>query len=148
MKNQMLKIFSATGIVMGMFLAGAIGTAQAQGTDSLQSQYEAELQRCESSAVIDKQACQREAGAALSEAKKGNLTEPEQDTSANRCQYLHGDQKTDCERLMQNPDARIEGSVESGGILRSMEYEYNPEETNGANAANGNDSVTKSYNVQ
>lgn len=148
MKNQMLKIFSAAGLAMGLMFAGATSTVYAQNTDPLQEQYEADLRHCESASVTDKEACRREAGAALSEARKGNLTDPQENTSANRCQYLHGDQKTDCERLMNNPDARIDGSVESGGVIRSMEYEYTPGENNATNGVNGENSVTKSYTVE
>lgn len=122
--------FMKTNLCILFFMAGIAfsGSTFAQGNDALKTQYQNDLLYCESSSVIDKDACKKEAGAAYSEALKGNLSvSTSESTKANRCKYLHGDRKDDCEKLMNNPDAAIQGSVESGGILRSMEYEYTPE---------------------
>lgn len=143
-KEKLIKLSSATGLVLGMLFSVS---AYTQTSATLQSQYQADLQYCDSAAVIDKQACKNEAAAALSEAKKGNLTGAASDARSNRCQYLSGDKKTDCEMLMQNSAANVQGSVQSGGIIRSMEYEYTPAVKNSDNSSKTDDSVTETYKI-
>lgn len=142
--KNLLKLSSAASLVLGMLFST---TAYTQSADELKLQYEAELRQCESSAVVDKDTCKREAGAAYTEALKGNLTDASVDAASKRCEYLHGDQKSDCIRLMQNQGAQIQGSVESGGVIRSMEYEYTPDINAADSKQESGNSVTESYSI-
>lgn len=109
------------------FIAGLSATAMllspaALAADSAQLQYQADVQHCESTSGIDQKACLREAGAALEASRHNTLTSPSADASSldrtQRCNALPADQRQDCLTLMDGTDTRIQGSVQSGGILR------------------------------
>ncbi len=82
--------------------------AQAAGPQA-QTQYQQDVARCRSTPGIDVQACLREAGAAA-QAEMRNRSE--------RCDRLPADQRQDCMTLMNDANARMQGSVQSGGVLR------------------------------
>jgi hypothetical protein len=95
----------------------------AVAADSAQAEYQAHIQYCTSNPPdIDRQACMREAGAALEAARRAALTTPSTDATradrTQRCNALPGERRQECLTLMESPDTRIQGSVESGGILR------------------------------
>lgn len=100
--------------------------AQAQGVSNseMQSRYKADMQRC--STITDaesRRTCQREAGAALQEARRDRLVRGNVNTQANasaRCERLPSAQRADCERLMTDSSAVEHGSVSGGGVLREL----------------------------
>jgi len=70
----------------------------------------------------DRTTCLREAGAALDEAKRGKLADPNTDFEHNRvarCDYLKEPDKGYCLRRMRG-EGTVSGSVEGGGILREL----------------------------
>lgn len=94
----------------------------ALAANSAQTQYQADVQRCNSTPGIDKKACLHEAGAALQATRTNALTDPSTDASrqdrTQRCNALPADKRQDCLTLMDTPNARTQGSVEGGGVLR------------------------------
>lgn len=107
--------------------AGLTGTpaalaAGAAASGSIQSQYELDVQRCNTGQTHqDRATCLREAGAAREEAARNRL---DNNQSANfdanataRCNNLPATQREDCLRQMASPSS-VRGSVESGGVLR------------------------------
>lgn len=107
----------------GLFPLGAV---QAQDTSmaDMKARYDADMQRC--STITDpesRRTCQREAGAALQEARRNRLVTGASDTQANasaRCARLPSAQRADCERLMTDSSAVKHGSVSGGGVLREL----------------------------
>lgn len=97
----------------------------AMGADSARAAYEQQRAVCESGASgQDRATCLREAGAALQEARRGQLTRgvDEQQLRANaaqRCERLPAERRSECMAL-RSSDARVQGSVEGGGIMRSI----------------------------
>ncbi len=95
--------------------------AQAAGPQA-QTQYQQDVARCRSTPGIDVQACLREAGAAAQAARQDTLTQPsaqaEMRNRSERCDRLPADQRQDCMTLMNDANARMQGSVQSGGVLR------------------------------
>ena len=71
----------------------------------------------------DRQTCLKEAGAALVENRRGNLTtEPVAKLDRNtedRCGVQTGDERIACQARMEGL-GRTEGSVEGGGIIREI----------------------------
>ena len=68
----------------------------------------------------DRATCLKEAGAALAEARRGNLASGKgqlRENRMDRCNVLTGDEKVDCVARMRG-EGTTEGSVEAGGILR------------------------------
>ncbi|MCD0505688.1 hypothetical protein, partial [Bordetella petrii] len=122
-KRPMRKLYCA--LVLGA--AGATGfvAAQAAGTatsGSIQSQYQHDVQRCNSGQTNqDRATCLQEAGAAREEAARNRLDNNQSanyDTNATaRCGKLPAAQQQDCLRQMAAPTS-VKGSVESGGVLR------------------------------
>ena len=85
--------------------------------------YLEERAACMSKSGDDRKTCLREAGAAQVEAKRGQLTDPEASLEQNkfaRCAYhRNADEREYCERRMRG-EGTVEGSVESGGVLREL----------------------------
>ena len=118
--------FRPSRIAMMVAAAGLLPfAAAAQGTSNadMQARYQADMQRC--SSITDSESrrtCQREAGAALQEARRNRLVN-HSDTQANasaRCARLPAVQRADCERLMTDSSAVEHGSVSGGGVLREL----------------------------
>lgn len=115
---------------MAMVVATAgmlpLAAAQAQGVSNaeMQSRYKADMQRCSSMTDAEsRRTCQREAGAALQEARRHRLVRDNANTQANasaRCERLPSAQRADCERLMTDSSAVEHGSVSGGGVLREL----------------------------
>ena len=95
--------------------------AHAAGTQT-DSQYQQDVARCHDTPGIDVQACLKEAGAAAQAARQDKLTQPssqiEMRNRSQRCDSLPADQRQDCMTLMDDANARVQGSVQSGGTLR------------------------------
>lgn len=93
--------------------------AQAVGP---QTQYQQDVEHCNSTPGIDKKACLREAGAAAQAAREDMLSSPttqaEDKNRTLRCNGLPAGQREDCMKLMDGSNTREQGSVQSGGILR------------------------------
>src|SRR6185312_14197505 len=95
----------------------------AEAASPVQSQYQRDVARCNSTPGIDKKACLKEAGAAAQAARDNTLAAPgmqaETQNRTERCDRLTGERRADCMTLMDNKtQVREQGSVESGGILR------------------------------
>jgi hypothetical protein len=95
--------------------------AHAEGNDA-QARYQQQRAACMSGqSNQDRATCLKEAGAALAEAKRGNLTSDGRgqlrQNETDRCQALTGAERTDCIARMRG-EGKTEGSVAGGGILR------------------------------
>jgi hypothetical protein len=87
-----------------------------------QARYERERAACMAgqSTNEDRATCLKEAGAALAEARKGNLDNGNGQLRKNakdRCNALAGDERADCIARM-NGEGTVSGSVGGGGVLR------------------------------
>ena len=101
------------------------GVSEAQGRTGAMSEAQARYQQ-ERAACLngqtsqDRATCLKEAGAALLEARRGNLTDGQGQLDRNameRCKVLSGAERTDCIDRMHGAGT-VEGSVSGGGILR------------------------------
>lgn len=114
--------------VRAALLAAGVGCAflfapLAQAAGPAQSQYQRDVEHCNTTPGIDKAACLKEAGAAAQAARNDTLTAPSNAAEARnrvqRCDNLTGSQRQECMDLMDNKtQVREQGSVQSGGILR------------------------------
>jgi hypothetical protein len=113
------------GLVAGFALQGAALAADPNrllpDTDA-QARYERERAACMAgqSTNEDRATCLKEAGAALAEARKGNLDNGNGQLRKNakdRCNALAGDERADCIARM-NGEGTVSGSVGGGGVLR------------------------------
>jgi hypothetical protein len=88
-----------------------------------QARYEQDRAACNSGqSNQDRATCLREAGAALGEAKRGNLRDGQTSYEQNqtlRCDRLKEGDRDDCLRRMHG-EGTVSGSVESGGIYREL----------------------------
>ena len=114
-------IFKQSAMIAGLGMA-LLASPPSMAAGEAQAQYQADVQRCHNTPGIDQKACLREAGAALEASRRGALTAPDPGTEnqdrTQRCNALPANQRQDCLTLMNSTDTRIQGSVESGGILR------------------------------
>lgn len=119
-KHVVARLFGATLLATAASAAGAYTTHSTNV--SPEAQYQADVAHCKSGqSNEDRATCMREAGAALEAAKRGKLTTSPSYTSdqTKRCQQLPADKQQDCMALMSGQgDARVEGSVNGGGVLR------------------------------
>ena len=109
-------------------VAGAAGAMAADGaTPGAQDRYNQEVARCNAGMTQqDRATCLREAGAALEEARKGNLNgdvAAYTGNSVSRCDVFIGEERSACRSRILGPTnteaATItRGSVNEGGILR------------------------------
>lgn len=102
--------------------AAVLFSPSARAADTAQTQYQADVERCRATPGIDKEACLREAGAALQAARRGKLTTPgAQSAAANRtarCDALPASERQDCMTLMERGNTVTQGSVSGGGVIR------------------------------
>jgi len=107
----------------GLAVQGAIAADPARGPDAdAQAKYQRERAACMNGQTTneDRATCLREAGAALAEARRGNLTDGQGQLRSNakdRCNVLSGDERADCIARMKG-EGSVSGSVGGGGILR------------------------------
>ena len=96
-------------------------TSAAATPPDAQARYQQERAAClDGSSPQDRATCLREAGAALSEARQGNLSDGQGSLRRNRverCNVLPSDQRIDCIARMRG-EGTTEGSVSGGGIVR------------------------------
>jgi len=117
-----MKTPSFTSVALAACAAFALqGAGAAQPTSDAQQRYQQERAACLSgNTQQDRATCLKEAGAALVEARRGGLTDPQgqQRTNAtDRCHVLQGAERSDCYSRMRG-EGTVSGSVEGGGILR------------------------------
>jgi hypothetical protein len=111
---------AACAAVLGLASASAL----ARGPDAAQSRYESERAVCmHGRSNQDQATCLKEAGAALQEARRGQLSNAgERELEHNRlarCEAQSGTDRDDCVMRMQGSGTTT-GSAQSGGILREL----------------------------
>lgn len=134
MRTRIHRHRSVTGLKSVSFLGrsafafGAIvfaGLAAAETTDmsEARSRYQQERATCMSGqSHQDRATCLREAGAAMQEAKRGNLgggMGQYEQNQLKRCDAHPAEDREDCLRRMRG-EGTVSGSVESGGIYREL----------------------------
>jgi hypothetical protein len=121
--NRLVRSLAIAGVV----LLGA--AAHAADPQSPQARYQADRAAClKNDPNQDREACLKEAGAALQQSQKSGSVEGSgphsaQDIARNRtlrCDALPPSDKEDCLRRMQG-EGEVEGSVKGGGVLRTLE---------------------------
>ena len=114
-------------VVVGVMVFST--ASHAADPETPQSRYQADQAAClKSSTHSDRDACLKEAGAVLQESQKNGAVKSsgphsEQDRERNRtlrCEALPLADREDCLRRMKG-EGVVEGSVEGGGVLRTLE---------------------------
>jgi len=116
----------SASIVLALGLGLASASALAAGshsTNSPEAQYQRDMAACKAGQTQESKAtCEREAGAALQAARHNQLVSDSNNTyeadATRRCMNLPAGQRQDCMMLMNDPNAKVEGSVNGGGIIR------------------------------
>ena len=115
-----LRRLSLTALFI-LFAAGTVQAGPAGVQADAQARYRQEMDFCNSGKSSQPiSVCLTEARNALAEAKRGTLDNGPAEYSRNavrRCAEFQGDDRMACEARVFGP-ARIEGSVEGGGVLR------------------------------
>ena len=103
-----------------------LSTAMAAGRGSqseAQATYNSDRAACmRGNTGQDRETCLKEAGAALGEARRGNLNDGQADYERNRlsrCDQQPVEDRADCVRRM-NGEGTTTGSVQGGGIYREL----------------------------
>jgi len=122
--------FTALSAMGGLAAVSAVNAADAPTAASIQSQYELDVQRCNSGQTNQTKAvCLQEAGAAREEAQRHRLDNGQSanygTNSTDRCTKLPQPQRQDCLQQMEAP-SKVQGSVESGGVLRETVIQVPP----------------------
>lgn len=98
------------------------GSAVAATDGDIEARYQADVARCNAGDTNqDKATCLQEAGAAREESQRHRLTDGNASFDQNqleRCKALSAEKQADCMALMTDPNAAVQGSVESGGMMR------------------------------
>lgn len=114
-------LLKQSALIAGLGIA-LLASPPSMAAGESQAQYQADVQRCHSTPGIDQKACLREAGAAREASQRGKLTAPgtssEKQDRTQRCNALPAGQRQDCLTLMDSPNTNVQGSVDSGGVLR------------------------------
>ena len=114
-------------VALSMAAAGLLCSpfvyAEQGGAPAAKARYEQERTRCLSGeSGQDLKTCMREAGAALQEARQGNLDDRDASYSRNaleRCKPLPADDAKDCrDRILGQGSVSVSGSVKGGGLYR------------------------------
>lgn len=104
-----------------LFAAGTVQAGPAGAQADAQARYRQEMDFCNSGKSSQPiTVCRTEARNAYADAKRcdlGNGTAEYARNAVRRCAEFQGDDRTACEARVFGP-ARIEGSVEGGGVLR------------------------------
>ena len=118
-----LAFLGRSAFAVGALLTAGIAMAAATDMSEAQARYKQERARCMSGqSHQDHATCLKEAGAALNEAKRGNLgsgTGQNEQNQLKRCEVLPAEDREDCLRRMRG-EGTISGSVEGGGIYREL----------------------------
>ncbi|MDN5841998.1 MAG: hypothetical protein L0H54_00930 [Alcaligenaceae bacterium] len=119
--QKIQSILKQSALITGLGMA-LLASPPSMAAGESQAQYQADVQRCHKTPGIDQKACLREAGAALEASRRGKLTAPDPNSAkmdrTQRCNALPAEQRDGCITLMTSPDTRVQGSVDSGGVLR------------------------------
>ena len=113
----------AMALCTGLAVQGATAAEPARSADAdAQAKYQRERAACMNGQTTneDRATCLREAGAALAEARRGNLSDGQgqlRNNAKDRCNVLSGDERADCIARMKG-EGSVSGSVGGGGILR------------------------------
>ena len=114
-----LLLVSLSAVALGAYAADK----PARGASAIHQRYLDERSQCEGKSGEDLKTCRREAGAAQLEARRGTLTEPNENYDQNRlarCDvHKDADERDYCMRRMRG-EGTTSGSVEDGGILREL----------------------------
>lgn len=130
-QSKPMKTITQSLVVASLLLSGL---SQAEGTPSAKARYQADRAAClQAGPDIDRAACLKEAGAVLKQSRKtGSVSSATphtaQDLTRNRslrCQALPVPDREDCVLRMQG-EGMVEGSVESGGVMRTLERPVTP----------------------
>ncbi len=111
--------------------AAAVASVVAMGLPGLAAaqtpteRYHAERAECQRiSNAESRQACLREAGAALQASRNNQLTTPsaaeKQANALQRCDRLPEERRALCLALHKSDETRVRGSVEGGGVFREL----------------------------
>jgi hypothetical protein len=105
-----------------LLCATATQAADPAASSAAQARYKQDMALCNSGKSHQSVAtCKIEAEHALAEARRGGLTAAApseyQQNALRRCGVFQGDERSACEARMRDP-SDIQGSVQSGGILR------------------------------
>ena len=118
-----LAFLGRSAFAVGALLTAGIAMAAATDMSEAQARYKQERAKCMSGeSHQDRATCLKEAGAALNEAKRGNLgsgTGQNEQNQLKRCEVLPAEDREDCLRRMRG-EGTISGSVEGGGIYREL----------------------------
>lgn len=123
--TQRRSILAICALSAGLLSGGAF--AASGGDADIQAQYRQDIARCEAGQTNqDLATCKREAGAALQEARRHRLLNSQpssfQANATARCDALPAQLREDCRlNMAQGSNTTIQGSVASGGILRTTE---------------------------
>ena len=113
----------SVALCAGFAVHGAIAAEPVRSADAdAKAKYQRERTACMNGQTTneDRATCLKEAGAALAEARKGNLTSGDGQLRKNaneRCKVLTGDERADCIARMSG-EGTVSGSVGGGGVLR------------------------------
>jgi hypothetical protein len=130
--RQTLRGFAGDLAVVGMLLLGS--AAQAEEPRAPQTRHDADRAACQNiSPTQDHKACLKEADAVFQASKKNGPIESsgphsEQDRLRNRtlrCEALPAPEREDCLLRMEGKGT-VEGSVNAGGVLRTLERPVAP----------------------
>lgn len=111
-------------IALALTLAPAAWAAGNKGMSEAQQRYQQERARCMSGqSHQDRTTCLREAGAALQEARRGQLATAANNYTRNATQRCEAQPPEDREACVQRilGAGTAQGSVEGGGLLRQAE---------------------------
>ena len=118
-----IAVLLRSALAVGAILSCGVAAAAAADTSKAQARYQEERAICmNGQSHQDRATCLREAGAALNEAKRGNLGEAPQHYERNqmmRCEVHVDGERDDCMRRMRG-EGTVSGSVKGGGIYREL----------------------------
>ena len=112
-----------SALAAGMLMCAATAMAAGESAEA-QAKYKSDVANCNAgNTQQDRATCLKEAGAALQESRRGDLTNaPRSQKQANatqRCDALSGSDRSACEARMRG-EGSVSGSVAGGGVLREI----------------------------
>lgn len=138
-------VFAVAGALGGLAGTSVAQAANTSASSSIQSQYELDVQRCNTGQTHQSKAvCLQEAGAARDEANRKRLDDGQSanysSNATDRCTKLPESQRQNCMQQMSSPSS-VKGSVESGGVLRETVIQV-PPQPSGTMPATGTQGAT------
>lgn len=126
--TPILASLALAGTLAGTLVVIAALPAHAASSREIDATYRQDRAACMSAGSLhERSSCLRESGAVRNEARRNMRAasatpEARAANALQRCANLPGDHRTVCERMVQGEGA-ASGSVEGGGVLRSLETE-------------------------